>query len=257
MGKDSKQTTSQQLDPTTQALQRLVIGSGLGALGMSGLNLPGSTVNVGFGKPIQLPGTSIASFGPQLQPIPGVSPLTTQAIGGFQHAADAGNLGLNALSGNQGAIDTLFNPFQNDVLNQVKSQYGDLANLTTNNVNDQATASGAFGGTRQGVAQGVALGQLNKDLGNQIAGLQYQGYNDAMGRAGQLANLGLGANAQLNQLGEYQRQVAMQQDPAMRQLTILQGLLSGNPIAMSQTQTQRGSTLNGLLGLASTAAAFL
>src|SRR5690349_16298443 len=109
MGKDSKQTTSQELDPTTKELQRLAIGSGLGALGLSGT--PDRTVNF-FGHNITLPGTGIAAFGPKLQDVPGVSPLTQQAIGNFQNVANAGNLGLNALSGDQGAIDTLFNPFQ-------------------------------------------------------------------------------------------------------------------------------------------------
>lgn len=255
MSQDSKQTTSQQLDPTTQYLQRLVIGSGLGALGLGGMPEQSKTLSLPGGLHLTVPtAPGITPFGPKLQPIPGVDPLTTQAIGGFQQAANAGTLGLNALSGDQGAINTLMNPFQQDVLNQVKSQYGDLANLATNNVNDQATAAGAFGGTRHGVAEGVALGQLNKDMGNQLAGLQYQGYTDALGRAGQLANLGMGANDALNQLGEYQRQVAMQQDPAMRQLQILQGLLAGNPIAMSQTTTQHGSLLNGILGLGATAA---
>jgi hypothetical protein len=58
----------------------------------------------------------------------------------------------------------------------------------------------------------------------------------------------LGANAQLASLGDYARQVQMSQDPAMRNLQMLQGLLSGLPSGMSTTQPMYSNPLGGILG---------
>lgn len=116
----------------------------------------------------------------------------------------AGATGARALGGDQGSIDTLMNPFMSGVIDQVKGQYGDLNAMAQRGINDQATKAGAFGGSRHGVASGVASGEIAKGLGQQIAGLQQQGFNDAMGRAGQAAGLGLGAGQLglgMNQLG--------------------------------------------------------
>lgn len=109
----------------------------------------------------------------------------------------AGQTGAAALGGDQGAINSLMNPYQQNVIDQVKAQYGQLNDAAQMGINDQATKAGAFGGSRQGVASGVASAEIAKGLGQQIAGLQQSGYNDAMGRAGQAAGLGL----QAGQLG--------------------------------------------------------
>jgi hypothetical protein len=186
-----------------------------------------------------------------------MDPASLEALRNYQTLANASNVGAGALSGNQESIASLMNPYQSNVLDQVKAQYGDLASRVSMGINDQATRAGAFGGSRHGVAQGVALGELGKDMGQQLAGLQYQGYNDAMGRAGALAQLGLGANAQLAQLGDYSRQVLMSQDPAMRNLGILQGLLSGMPMGMTTSQPVYSNPLGSILGIGMGAAGAL
>lgn len=244
------QTTTTQPDALTQDWRKLVFGLGLGATGMPGVAQSGLGGLFGSGAP------GISPMGPRLQPVPGVSPLTQQAESGYQGALSAGNLGLGALSGNQGAISQLMNPYQSNVLDAINRNYGQLAANTTNAINDQATQAGAFGGARHGVAEGVALSQLNKDQANQMAGLQYQGYNDAMSRAGGLANLGLGAAGQLASLGDYNRQVQMSQDPAMRNLQILQGLMTGMPFGQSQSTPMTRNALGGALGGAGAGMAF-
>lgn len=187
-------------------------------------------------------------------PVPGLDPLTQQAIGGYQRAATAGNLGLSALSGDQNAIHTFYDPYQQNVLNAAMSNWQQLAAQTTNALNDQATRAGAFGGSRQGVAQGVALAQMNQDKANQLAGLQYQGYNDAMARAGQLADAGLGATGQLAQLGDYSRGISLSQDPAMHRFLTYQSALAGMPGGSSVTQPVNRNAGAGLLGGAATGA---
>ena len=218
------QTTTTQPDALTQQWRQLVLNHGLSAIGLSG------------------------GAGPQIQPVPGISPLTQQATGGYQNALAAGNLGLGALSGNQADINTFMNPYQSGVVNQLQNQYGIMSQNLANQNADAATQAHAFGGTRQGVAQGIAQGQLGIGMGQQMASLLDQGYNTAQQQALAAANLGMGAAGQLQNLGEYGRQVQMQQDPAMRQLSILQGLLSGMPSGMTQSTPLFTNPGAGLLG---------
>lgn len=217
------QTTTTQPDALTQRWRQMVLNRGLGALGMGG-------------------------SGSQLQPVPGLSPLTTQATGSYQNALNAGNLGLGALSGNAADLQTFMNPYQSGVLNQLQNQYGIMSQNLANQNADAATQAHAFGGTRQAVAQGIAQGQLGIGMGQQMASLLDQGFNTAQQNAFNAANLGLGAAGQLQNLGEYGRQVQMQQDPAMRQLSILQGLLSGMPSGMTQSTPLFTNPLSGALG---------
>jgi hypothetical protein len=129
-----------------------------------------------------------------------------------------GQTGMQALAGNQGAVNQMMNPYQSGVIDQVKAQYGDLNAAAQMGIQDQATKAGAFGGSRHGVASGVASADIAKGLGQQIAGLQHQGYNDAMGRAAGLANLGLSGQQQaLGALG-YQSDLLGQQNRLSGQL---------------------------------------
>ena len=241
------QTVTQTPDALTQEWRRQVFGMGLGALGMPGV---AGQAPRGMWDALRGGGAgSISPMGPQLQPVPGLDPASREAMENFRRMAQGGGLGFNALSGDQGAISQLMNPYLSNVIDATKGQYGDLAALTSRSVADRATQAGAFGGSRHGVAEGVALGELGKGMGQQLAGLQYSGFNDAMGRAQAMANLGLGASGQLASLGDYARQVQMSQDPAMRNLQIMQGLLSGMPMGMSTTQPVYSNPLGSLLGI--------
>lgn len=44
-------------------------------------------------------------------------------------------------------------------------------------INSGAIAAGGFGGSRQGVAQGLAIGQTNQALGNSLASLNFNAWN--------------------------------------------------------------------------------
>lgn len=119
------------------------------------------------------------------------------AVGGAQdfygQATGQGRAGLDALSGNAGAQQQFMNPYQQHVIDRMNEQFGVQNQMTTNQINDQATRSGAFGGSRHGVAQGVALGENQRNQGMQVAGLLNQGFEGAMGRAGQVAGMGYDA----------------------------------------------------------------
>lgn len=131
----------------------------------------------------------------------GPSPLLTGASDYYTRTMGAGQTGMDALAGNPAAAGLLMNPYQQQVIDATNKQWDRNDQMTTNNVNDMATKAGAFGGSRHGVAEGVALGENNMNRNNAVSGLLYGGFNDAMGRAGQLAGMGMNAAGQNANLG--------------------------------------------------------
>lgn len=159
----------------------------------------------------------------------------------YGNAVKTGNLGFGAMSGDPTAVASLMNPFQSQVMDRVKAQFGDLNALTSKGINDEATLGGAFGGSRHGVAEGVALGQNAKTAQDQIAQLQYGGYNDAMNRAGTMANFGMGAAG-----------AGAQMDPAMMKFLMMHQGMAGLPYGSSVTQPVNRNRVAGALGGAET-----
>lgn len=185
-----------------------------------------------------------------------VNGLSTDAARGFGGFAQAGNLGLRAMSGDAGAISQFMDPYQQHVIDSLNTQYGHDRESTMNSVNDAATAAHAFGGSRHGVATGVALGELGRGHEAQVAGLLDSGYNNAMSRAGSMANMGFGANGALAGLGEYMHGVDVSNDPRMRQYQFLTGAMAGMPHGSTTTATQTNghNGVTGALGGAATGA---
>jgi hypothetical protein len=116
------------------------------------------------------------------------------AAGGFFGGAlDQAQGGLAALGGDAAAAQRLMNPFQEQVVDAINRDWGQTNQMTQRSVDDAAQGASAFGGSRHGVATGTALAQNNMAQQNQLAALRAGGFEDAMGRAGQLANFGFGA----------------------------------------------------------------
>lgn len=105
-------------------------------------------------------------------------------------------------------------PYMNPYLAEVENRAVDAANrslLTNlNTISDNAARAGAFGGSRQGLAEGVATAETARNVGDLSANLRAQGFNTAASlfqsdqaraleaaRANQAAGLqGAGLNAQ-------------------------------------------------------------
>jgi hypothetical protein len=129
----------------------------------------------------------------------GPGPLLTGAAGYNTGAQGAGQTGLMALAGDTNAAKTLMNPYQQGVIDQNNIGWNKINAQTVNRTNDLATRAGAFGGSRHGVAEGVALGNNAQQQAQQTAGLLNTGFDNSMNRAGQLAQFGAqGANANSN-----------------------------------------------------------
>jgi len=124
------------------------------------------------------------------QLLTGAGQYGTQLQGG-------GSLGIGALSGDPASIQKLMNPYQQQVIDANNAEWQHTNAQTLNQVNDAATQAGAFGGSRHGVAEGVALSNNNRAQQGQTANLLSQGYGQAVNQAGQLAGYGL-AGSQLN-----------------------------------------------------------
>lgn len=133
----------------------------------------------------------------------GPDAITQQRTGDIWNAAQAAGGEIpdsvrNAmafLGGDQKAGQQYMNPYQQQVIDNLISNMGVANQNTMNQVNDAATRAGAFGGSRHGVATGVALAENQRNLGTQVSGLLNQGYADATNRAMNAANLGMTAGS--------------------------------------------------------------
>jgi hypothetical protein len=105
----------------------------------------------------------------------------------------AGATGARALAGDGGATERLMNPYRRQVIDAMGGEFDRMRSKAEMGASDEATRSGAFGGSRHALMTGERLGAIDRAQSSQIADLLHGGFNDAMGRAGQAANLGLGA----------------------------------------------------------------
>lgn len=131
----------------------------------------------------------------------------------------------------QGNIGAYMNPFTQQVENAALQRLEGATKMGLNRIGDQARSAGAFGGSRQGIAEGTAIGEAARSAGELSANLRSQAFNTGaalmqtdQGRAmqAQLANqaaglqgqqLGLSAAGQLQNIAQG-AQSARQMDAA-------------------------------------------
>lgn len=132
----------------------------------------------------------------------------------------------------QGDIGGYMNPFTQQVENAALQRLEGATKMGLNRIGDQARSAGAFGGSRQGIAEGTAIGEAARSAGELSANLRSQAFNTGaalmqtdQGRAlqAQLANQAAGLQGQqlgLSAAGQLQNiasgaQTARQQDAAI------------------------------------------
>lgn len=274
-------TQTQTFDPVTEYYRRLLLGSAAGAAGLPGYGTTGTPTMADFdawraqqmAQGVKFGDPKAVAYGyqqflnewnqrkageaanPPVASITGPDPQTQAAIDALTGYTGAGQLGLKALTGDASAFGNFMNPYQSNVLDTIRNQYGLLNSQAQQGINDAATRAGAFGGSRQAVASGVASGDIARGLGEQISGLQYQGFNDAMNRAYNTANLGFGAIGPSAALGQYAQGLT---DPNLRGLTLLGRGFGGVPYGTSTTMTQpiNQNPWGGVVGGATAGSAF-
>jgi len=220
-------------------------------------------------------------YGPQF--VAGQDPLqaqatkiATQGLGGYQPYLQA----AEAATGPTG-YQQFMSPYQQDVIDATLQDYDLQAQKGLGSISQQAIASGAFGGAREGVAEAEyrSLSDRNR------AALQAQLLQQGFGQANQLASqqyqqqLGLGSAQQgflgqdvgaLTTLGanlqaQRQAELGAQQQLAQQQLNQpmqaaqqygsgVTSLIAGYPGQTQQTMTPSPSPLSTALGVGSTLA---
>ena len=150
-----------------KGLQRAATAAGFGDLTFGG---PGGTISD------VAQGTGVASFQPFLtesQRLSGVDPATGQITA----------------AGLESALQPFMLPFQQQVIDATTAAFENRRAQDRLAMRDAAIASGAFGGARQGVQEGVYDAQTNIGLAELQANLQIQNLEQAQAeRAAAMAN---------------------------------------------------------------------
>ena len=167
----------------------------------------------------------------QAQPVPTTGtyqPMPMQPQQGFNVGQAAAGALQGAIGGTQRAmqaplqVGAYMNPYQQEVIDRTQADIERQRQMAANQLGAQATAARAFGGSRQGVAEGVLAGEFGR-MGADIAAQQRaSGYNQALqaamadraaraGFAGQLGGLGGQAFGISRDIGQQQMQQALQQ----------------------------------------------
>jgi hypothetical protein len=231
--------------------------------------------------------------GPQYYGGNTVAGTNDQQIAGRNAATGyAGGQGLNFIQNYQNGESTFLNPA--NIMNPdnmpgfARAKQGVVADATNNltrnilpSIRGGAVADGAYGGSRQGIAEGLAAAETSRGIGDTLArmdmdayGQGLQAYNNAANRAPSTYGLGLApSQTQMQVGGMYQNDQQRQIDADMSRwnfnqmspLVALQALqqLTGNmgqyggTTAGTQTQTQSGGGWQQGLGLALSLASML
>ena len=157
---------------------------------------------------------------------------TAQGIAGATQPYQAGATGLYA-AGAQGINPTQFSagqvnqyesPYTKDVVNATQAQFNNQNAQQQQQVVGNAVSSGAWGGDRSAVAQALTAGQQQLAQAPVIAGLENQGYSQALQEFNQQQGVGVGA----------------QEATAQQRLAAGQGMagLSAQQIQQAQTTGQ-------------------
>lgn len=132
--------------------------------------------------------------------------VNTYGYGGLQEAFDASRTGQQALYGAGSQYDpssyqSYMNPYEDEVVQQTLSDIRRQGDIQQQGLDAQAAAAGAFGGSRQAVAQQ----ELNRNVLDQqtraASQLRQQGYSTAQGQAQQAFEQA--KQRQLAQAGQY------------------------------------------------------
>ena len=142
-------------------------------------------------------------------------PFAPQQVAGFSGAQQAAmGLGMAGIGSYQPFIQAaqsyaspqgaaqFFNPFENQVVQQTLQDIGREGQIQQNKLAGNAVASGAFGGSRFGVAQAETARNTMEQQARAAGQLRQQGFSQAQQAAQQAAQLQGALGAQAQQLGQ-------------------------------------------------------
>lgn len=120
----------------------------------------------------------------------------------YQQSAGAYNaaLGGTAMAGMGPNIAQFQNPFTTQVINQGQADLERQRQMAVNTTGAQASAAGAFGGSRHGVAEALTNEAFARQGADMASNLRMQGFNTALGAGQAQQSLGLQAANQMGNL---------------------------------------------------------
>lgn len=171
--------------------------------------------------------------------------------GQFAAAQQAANLAAmgtlqSAQPIGQQQIQQYMNPYTNLVLGQQLDEMSRQAQIQQQGLNAQAVRSGAFGGSRQGIAQQELNRNLMQTQNQAIAQSLQGGYGQALSTAQQQQQAGLGAYGQLGQLGQGIGSLAGQQFGIGSQMASQLGQFGGQMGQIGMQQAALGQSAQQL-----------
>jgi hypothetical protein len=200
-------------------------------------------------------------------------------FGSINTAADLTNRNANTSSVSN--INQYLNPYTDYVAGNTLNELGRANQMALNSVSGDAVSKGAYGGSRQGVAQAETNRNFFNTAGNTIGNLYNTAYTNAVGQSSADQNRYLNAANQLNTIGTnqqnqgytagqanmnlglsdqaYQQQImdATRNLPLEQQAIINQALGinpgggSGNVSTGSSESAQKSNSGSGLMGFGS------
>ena len=206
--------------------------------------------------------------------------LATQGIGSFQPFVQQAQIASAAAISPQ-ITQQFMSPYQQQVIDTTLNEFDRQAQAQEQRIRDQAVASGAFGGGREGVLQSEFRTGSDRERALLQAGLLQQGFGQAqqlaaqrfgqqqglaqllpglqradVGTLGQLGALDRGlAQAQRDATREAVRQAAFQpQEQVDRFANIVTGIMGGYPGQTQTTNIPNPTPIQTALGIASTGA---
>ena len=217
------------------------LGAAAGAAaGGSGVPLTPAAMPASGGVPL-LPAVTplsgkggISNVAPAVQPAQAVAqpaPTYQPAVMPQQQGFNVNQASASALQGALGStqqamqgplnVGAYANPYTSAVIDRTQQDIERQRQMAMNTLGAQATAAKAFGGSRQGVAEGVMAGEYGRMAGDMAAQQRQQNYSQALQAAMSDRQARLGAASQMGQLG----QQAFGTSQAIQQQQAQQGLL--------------------------------
>jgi hypothetical protein len=122
----------------------------------------------------------------------------------FNQAATGMTQAFQGTAGSAGApnIAAFQTPYTQNVINRTQQDIARQQAMSMNDLGAQATAAGAFGGSRHGVAQGVMAGEYGRMAGDIAAQQRQAGYQSALQAAQQQQQQQLAAAGQMGSLAQ-------------------------------------------------------
>jgi hypothetical protein len=127
-----------------------------------------------------------------------VNPMQQASLA--QQGALAGTVGAGTVAGAN--LNQYMNPYTQNVIGGLQTEAQRAMQLGTNQLGAQATRAGAYGGSRQAVAQGQMMADVQRNLNQQVGQMQMANYANAQAQAQQDITNRMQQAAQLSGLGK-------------------------------------------------------